>query len=195
MMKNTKSIVWPLVLMIIVAALYRAIPGRPWGFAPQYALALFGGAVIRDKRWAFALPLVSMFLSDVLYQVLFYYNLTPIQGFYSDQLVNYALFAGLTLIAFTLKRITVLRIVGYSILLPTVYYLAVDFLYWLTGGRDVVTQLPLTRDFRGLMQAYIQGWPFYRGYVLGTLFFSAVLFGGYYLLTRRSMQRAHSSSN
>jgi len=191
-MKDSKSIVWPLVLMILVAAVYRSIPGRPWGFAPQYAMALFGGAIIRDKKWAFALPLLSMLISDVLYEVLFYYNLTPIRGFYNDQLINYALFAGLTLIAFTLKRITVLRVGLYSLLLPTVYYLAVDFLYWIQGGKDLTTQLPLTKNFQGLLQAYAQGWPFYRGYVLGTIFFSLVLFGGYYLLTRRTAQRVHS---
>jgi len=191
-MKESKSLIWPLVLLIVVGAVYRSIPGRPWGFAPQYAMALFGGAVIRDKRWAFALPLLSMLISDVLYEFLFYFGLTPIQGFYQDQWINYLLFAGLTLFSFTLKRITVLSVTIYSIIVPTLYYLGVDFLYWLRGGKDLTTQLPLTKDFHGLMQAYAQGWPFYRGYVMGTLFFSAVLFGGYYLLTKRTVQKAHS---
>ena len=52
-----KSIIWALILLIVVAAVYRVIPGRPWGFAPQWAMALFAGAMIKDKKWAFALPL------------------------------------------------------------------------------------------------------------------------------------------
>ncbi|HZG23917.1 MAG TPA: DUF6580 family putative transport protein, partial [Chitinophagaceae bacterium] len=63
-MKLNKSIVWSLVLLIVVGSIYRVIPNRPWGFTPQLAMALFAGAMIKDKKWAFALPLFSMFLSD-----------------------------------------------------------------------------------------------------------------------------------
>ncbi|MFT4023021.1 MAG: hypothetical protein QM664_04450, partial [Flavihumibacter sp.] len=68
-MKNNRSFLVSLVLLIIVAALYRIIPNRPWGFAPQIAMALFGGAVIKDRKWSFALPVFSMFLSDCLYEL------------------------------------------------------------------------------------------------------------------------------
>ena len=80
-MKNNRALLISLALMIFVAALYRIIPGRPWGFAPQIAMALFGGAVIKDRKWAFALPIFSMFLSDCLYEILFRNGLTTIQGF------------------------------------------------------------------------------------------------------------------
>jgi hypothetical protein len=67
---------------------------------------------------------------------------------------------------------------------PTLYFFISNFLYWITGGTDIRTQLPLNRTFDGLLQAYNQGLPFYKGYVLGTLFFSGVFFGMYYLLKR-----------
>ena len=63
-MKPSKNIVWSFVLLVIIAALYRIIPGRPFGFAPQWAMAIFAGAVIRDKKWAFIIPVLSMFVSD-----------------------------------------------------------------------------------------------------------------------------------
>jgi hypothetical protein len=69
-MKINKTILWSLVLLVLVAALYRIIPGRQFGFAPQWAMAVFAGAVIKDKKWAFLLPVLSMFLSDLIYQVL-----------------------------------------------------------------------------------------------------------------------------
>ena len=69
-MKNKKSILLTLLVLIVVAALYRVVPGRPFGFAPQIAMALFAGAVIKDRKFAFALPLFSMILSDVIYELL-----------------------------------------------------------------------------------------------------------------------------
>ncbi|MGV3658128.1 MAG: DUF6580 family putative transport protein, partial [Chitinophagaceae bacterium] len=61
-MKLNKTLVFAFVLMIIAASVYRVWDGRPWGFVPQMAIALFAGAVIKDKKWAFAMPLLSMFL-------------------------------------------------------------------------------------------------------------------------------------
>src|SRR5687767_8027851 len=104
-MKWNKSILFSFALLIITAALYRAWDGRPFGFAPQIAMAIFGGAVIKDKRLVFVLPLLSMLLSDVLYQVLYLNGLTEIKGFYEGQWVNYLLFGGLTLFGFLMKKI------------------------------------------------------------------------------------------
>jgi len=184
-MKSNKSIIWAIVLLIIVAAFFRAIPGRPWGFVPHLALALFGGSVIKDKRWAFALPIFSIFLSDVLYQVLYTTGIFSIKGFYQDQWFMYLLYIGITLLGFTLKKINVLNVLFYSVAAPTIFFLASNFQYWLSGGADIRTQLPLSRDFAGLMQSYNQALPFYPGSLAGTIVFSAILFGGYYLITQK----------
>ena len=67
-------------MMIAASALYRILPGRPYGFAPQIAIALFGGSLFASrKQVAFLLPILSMFLSDILYQILFQFHLSPIQ--------------------------------------------------------------------------------------------------------------------
>ena len=55
-MKLSKNTVIVFVILIVVAAIYRVFPGRPAGFTPQMALALFGGAMIMEKKWAFLLP-------------------------------------------------------------------------------------------------------------------------------------------
>src|SRR3954451_11003039 len=102
-MKITKRIVVALVLLTTVCALYRVIPGRPWGFAPQIAMAIFGGAVIKDKKWAFALPVFSMFLSDLLYQGLYSAHISEIYGFYPGQWLNYCLFALMVVVGFFIK--------------------------------------------------------------------------------------------
>ena len=64
----------------------------------------FGGAVLKDKKLAFLLPLLSMLLSDLLYQVLFINGFTPIAGFYSGQVENYLLFSSLTVVGFFVNK-------------------------------------------------------------------------------------------
>jgi hypothetical protein len=179
-MKSNTAIV-SLVLLIIVAALYRVIPGRPFGFAPQIAMAIFAGAVIKDKKWAFALPIFSMFLSDCLYQLLFNAGFTDIQGFYKGQVINYVLFGGLTVLGFFMKQVTVKSVLVYSLIGPTLYFLFSNFLLWARGGGY---QRPQTWD--GLLMCFTDGLPFYKGSLQGTLVFSAILFAGYYLLRKSS---------
>ncbi len=183
-MKITTTHLWIFFALVVTAAVYRVIPNRPLGFAPQIAIALFGGAIIKDKRWAFVLPLLSMFISDVLYQVLYNAGLSSIKGFYGGQLENYILFAGITVLGFSMKKKTVLSVAGYSLAAPTLFYLVSNFLVWLGGGIDITTNLPLSKTFGGLMQCYAQALPFYYGGLMSTLLFSTILFGGYYFFTK-----------
>src|SRR5258706_210449 len=123
-MKITKSVILSLVLLTLVAALYRVFPNRPLGFAPQYAMAIFGGAIfVKNKKWAFVLPLLSMFLSDLLYQVLYLRGLSTTPGFYTGQWQNYVLFGLLTVIGFFIKKINVPNVLAASIASPTVYFI------------------------------------------------------------------------
>ncbi|MBI1782612.1 MAG: hypothetical protein HYR66_14805, partial [Sphingobacteriales bacterium] len=97
-MKFNKSVVYSFLLLVIVAAVYRILP-KPeslWGFAPQIAMAIFGGSVIKDKKMAFLLPLLSMFISDALFQLLYVTGIGNTPGFYSGQLTNYIVFGLLT---------------------------------------------------------------------------------------------------
>jgi len=184
-MKSSKSLILTMVVLIVIAALYRIIPGRPWGFAPQIAMALFGGAVIKDRKWAFALPIFSMFLSDLLYQGLYNAGLTPIYGFYEGQWLNYCLFALMVVVGFAVKKINFVNVLAASLIAPTVFFLLSNFITWsgLAGGLRGLNR-PFT--FEGLLLAYNDGLIFYKGTLLATLFFSTLLFGGYYLLTKNN---------
>ncbi len=176
-MKPLSRIFILLIILVIVAALYRLVPGRPYGFAPQIAMALFAGMVIKDRKWAFALPVLSMFLSDLIFEWLFRSGWSQMQGFYEGQLTNYILFALLTVIGFTVQKISVLKVAIASIAAPTIYFLLSNTLVWLNGCGF---QRP--RTWEGLMMTLADGLPFYRNSLYGTLFFSAVLFGIYFAL-------------
>ena len=91
-MKLNKYTLLSFFMLVLLAALYRAIPGRPWGFAPQFAMAIFGGAVIADKKLSFILPLLSLLISDVIYELLYINGVFEIKGFYDGMWVNYLLF-------------------------------------------------------------------------------------------------------
>src|SRR5688500_16430787 len=146
---NRRSILLSFALLIVIASLYRVWDGRPFGFAPQIAMALFGGSMIRDKRWAFILPLLSMFLSDLLYQALYLNGYTEIPGFYAGQLTNYILFAGLTVFGFLMKKATVLRVAFFSISGSLLFFIASNFFVWFEGAG-----FSRPKTFAGLMQCY-----------------------------------------
>lgn len=189
-MKLNRNVIISFVLLILIAALYRVMPGRPWGFAPQIAMALFAGAVIKDKKWAFALPLLSMLLSDVLYHFLYINNLSPISGFYTGQITNYLLFTLMTVVGFFIKERNLVSIFTGSLAGPSIYFILSNFIVWIGGGG-----LNRPRTFDGLMMCYNDALPFYRNSLLGTLFFSTVLFGGYYLLKKYVWKETAQGAN
>ncbi len=180
-MKFNKNIVFTLLALIVVAALYRILPNRPLGFAPQIAMALFAGSVIKDRKFAFALPLISMFISDALYQSLYSLGFSSIEGFYGGQLTNYILFAGLTVIGFFINQNKAWQIGLGALVGPTVYFFISNFLVWIGGGLDI-NNLPYPKTGAGLTLAYTEAIPFYTGSLYATVVFCAVFFGGYALL-------------
>jgi hypothetical protein len=181
-MKN-KTTILVFVLLIIAAALYRVWDHRPFGFAPQIAMALFAGSVIRDKRFSFLVPLFSMLISDVLYQVLYTQGLTQIKGFYEGQWVNYILFASITVIGFFIRKNNVSSIILGSLAGAVFFYLTSNFFDWIGGGLDINNQ-PYPKTFQGLIDCLAAGLPFFRGSVWATLLFSGIFFGCYHLYTR-----------
>jgi hypothetical protein len=60
-----------------------------------------------------------------------------------------------------------------------IFFLITNFASWYTG------LMPYSRDFAGLLQAYVAGVPFFNTAVLGDLFYNAIIFGSFYLISRR----------
>ncbi|MEO6719319.1 MAG: DUF6580 family putative transport protein [Ferruginibacter sp.] len=188
-MKIEKSIIISFILLVVIASLYRIMPGRPLGFAPQIAMALFAGSIVKDKKFSFLLPLFSMLLSDVIYEVLFRFNISSVPGFYDGQFQNYVLFIAVTVIGFMIRKNSPLQIAAGSIAGATFYFIASNLAVWIGGGL-AINNLPYAKTFDGLMSCFAAALPFYQGSLLATLFFSAILFGGYYFITKSSAQKA-----
>lgn len=170
-MKINKQTIGSLILLIIISSLYRIIPGRPLGFAPQIAMALFAGSVILDRKSAFIVPILSMLISDIFYQVLFINGLSNIPGFYSGQIINYALFGLITSIGFGMRQ-NITSIISKSFMGAIFYFIASNFMVWLTSG---MYQL----NINGLINCYYMGVPFFTGSLVSTVIFNFLLFIGY----------------
>ena len=179
-MKLNKTFLFSLIALVAVAALYRILPNRPFGFAPQIAIGLFAGSIIKDRKYAFALPILSMFISDALYQVLYSAGLSSIKGFYGGQLTNYILFAGLTVMGFFINHKKVWQIGLGALAAPTAYFLVSNLLVWIGGGG-----LGYPKTIDGLMACYTAAIPFYTGSIYATVVFCTMFFGGYALLTTK----------
>ena len=173
-MHQKKNILFTIVAFILVAGLYRIIPGRPLGFAPQIAMALFAGAAINNKKIAFAVPLLSMLIGDLFFEILFRNGLSSFGGFYEGQVLNYILFAGITAFGFLINTGKISQIIAGSLAAPTLYFLISNFAVWISGGG-----FNRPKTFEGLMTAYVDGIPFYQGSLVATMVFSAIFFGTY----------------
>lgn len=169
----------PLILaaLIFVAALTRLIPHPP-NFSPIEAVALFGGAYFAKRHWALIVPLVAMFASDLLLGMInggIYWSYFASAGY----LLVYACIALSTVLGFGLRgKVSGGRVLAYSLAGSMLFFLVTNFGVWLSG-----TMYP--KDMGGLVAAYVAGIPFFQWTVLGTLFYSALLFGGFELLRKR----------
>ena len=166
----------PLVLaaLIVLAALTRVLPHPP-NFSPVAAIALFGGAYFANRSWALIVPLAGLFVSDLVLSSMH-------GGLYAQWFSGagiwlvYGCIALTTLMGFGLRgRVGGGRVLGYSLAGAVLFFTVTNFGAWL--GNPMYSQ-----DHAGLMAAYVAGIPFFQWSLAGTLFYSAVLFGGFSLL-------------
>ena len=169
----------PLLLtaLIFVAALSRVIPHPP-NFSPIEAVALFGGAYFAKRQWALVVPLAAMFASDLVLGLLnggIYWSYFASAGY----LLVYACIALSTVLGFGLRgKVSGGRVLAYSLAGSVLFFVVTNFGAWL--GSPAYPQTAA-----GLLAAYVAGIPFFQWTVLGTLFYAALLFGGFELLRKR----------
>lgn len=173
-MKQSASIILLTVLMIVAAAISRVII-YPVSFSPLIAMSLFGGAVIKDRRLAFFLPLAAIFLSDVLFEV---FKVAP--GFYGwGQVINYGLLMLVTLIGFNLKQFNFLNIAAYTVASCLLFYvLSNTSVFFLSGGS-------YPRNIAGYTECMVAGLPFLRASLISASCYSLLFFSVYALSAKR----------
>ena len=176
----------PLVLiaMIVVAALTRLLPHPP-NFSPVEAVALFGGAYFASRAMAVAVPLVAMLVSDLILGMTLggtYFEHFTRPAYRAPWLGVYACIGRSAVLGFALRaRANGARVLGYSLMGSVLFFVVTNFAVWATAT-------PMTAHpscMIGLAPCYAAALPFFQWTVLGTLFYSALLFGGFALLRRK----------
>lgn len=169
----------PLVLagLIVLAALTRLLPHPP-NFSPVEAIALFGGAYFASRQWAAIVPLLAMLIADLALGALNGASYASYLGGYTFWSV-YACIALSVMLGFGLRgKVSGERVIGYALAGSALFFAVTNFAAWLAD--------PIyPKTAAGLAAAYVAGIPFFRWTVLGTLFYSALLFGSFALLRRR----------
>jgi hypothetical protein len=168
-----------MLFMVAVAAMRipNAAQLTAWAnFTPIGAMGLFGGAYFNSKWKAFAFPLLTLFASDLIINMLVFGGKYGVM--YSGWYIIYGIFALIVLFGkWLIKKVSVKNVVIASVVAALSHWLIADFTVWIGGGTDLRTMTPLTKDWPGLIQCYAQGFPFMRNFLAGTLVYSGIMFG------------------
>ncbi|MCX6291961.1 MAG: hypothetical protein NT126_09395 [Bacteroidetes bacterium] len=153
--------------MIALAVITRFIP-HPDNFTAIGAIALFSGSVIRDKRFAFLVPVIALFISDLVI------------GLHPSVIPVYSCFAFTVLLGISIsKKQNVLNIAVASAISSIVFFLVTNLPFWYAD----LSLYPLT--LQGTIQSYTMALPFFFNQLAGDLFYNGLLFLGYVFVSKK----------
>jgi hypothetical protein len=183
MATQKQHFVWIIMLSgILMAALSRFLPHPP-NFTPIAAMALFSGALFKNKKLAFIMPLAGMMISDVIFELT-----NPGYGFYASQYYVYGSLLLITLLGFTIQnKKNPGTILAASLASTVLFFTVTNFGTWLSQGAYLHTstiKFIYPHTVSGLIECYVLALPFLKYSFIGDLFFCTILFGGYALLTK-----------
>ena len=166
-----------LSIIILLAAFTRIMPHPP-NFSPMAAIGLFGAAHFAKKWQAFFIPLIGIWISDlVINNYVYSSSSSNFVWFYSGfywQYMSYILIIFTGLFIFN-RGISLTKTAGGMISSSGIFFLVSNFGVW-AGG----TMYP--KNFSGLITCYAAGVPFIHNTIISDVLFTTVLFGTYYLL-------------
>jgi hypothetical protein len=189
--ENLQPHIWILIVIILAAAamrVFNATAIMPWANFPIIgAIAVFTGAYFTKWR-AVLISLAVLLISDLVINLGVYHG--KFGPMYRGWYVTYLIFFVIVVVDWLLlKKVTVSRFVIASVASSLLHWLLADGMLWVKGSNDLRTMQPLSRDIDGLVQCYIQGIPFIRNYLLGTLVYGAIMFGIYQWVKRTTPER------
>ncbi len=158
-------------LIIVLAAFSRLLP-HPSNFAPIGAIALFGSAYFSKRYLALLIPVLSMWLSDlVINNTIYAQYFGSFTFFYQGFYWTYMSFIFIGVLGFLLlKRTRPQNIIIASLSASIIFFLVSNFGVWASG-----TLYP--NNLSGLITCYVAGLPFFKNTIIGDLIYSGILFG------------------
>lgn len=184
-----KKNVFILVAFIAIIATWRVVTyffdhNGLVGLTPIFAVALFGSAYLRGSLLSVAVPLAALFLSDLVLCFTVYTSFR--QGLLYEGW--YWVYMSFILIIFAGRRL--LRQVSIGNIITAI--LVSTLIHWLVATLSECVQMQSSGSFMQLYVARLVSAASYELRVLtGTLIYSALLFGGYHLLTTPRLKEAN----
>ncbi len=173
--------------MILLAAALRLAP-HPWNFTPVGAIALFSGALVRDRRLAFLFPVLVMFATDA---IIGFNKLSPLvyASFVLSVLIGRAVVGARFSASQRAKRGSqsgsetnaktraLPRIAAATFLGSLQFFLITNFGVWAFLGS-------YPRTSAGLAACFLAGVPLFWNTLAGDAVYTTLLFGAFFLAER-----------
>lgn len=156
-------------IIILFAIVTRFIPHLQ-NAAAISAVAIFAGAML-PKKQAFAVPLLARFVSDAF---IGFFQLPVMIAVYAAHAIGVLLGMWIKTSDGSRKSTYWVKIVGSGLISSILFFL-------ITNCALLTDRYPHT--WAGIMQAYTNGLPFYRGTLVGDVGYAVVLFGAYEVAT------------
>ena len=173
---NHTRLIFFCAALIVLAVISRMMNAEMhwYNFGPLVAISLFSGALLKNKSYAYAIPLIAFLISDL------FLEFTSNSGFYGiSQFFVYGAMALVVLFGSQMGKPKALKIMGYS--------LGGSFIFWLISNLGVFFSGYYGLSLGGFATTYLMAIPFYTvtgteffiNQFAGDLIFSGILFGAY----------------
>jgi hypothetical protein len=169
------------IVLILVAISSRLLPH--WhNFTAVGATGLFGAYYYRKQVWAFAIPIIAMWISDlVLNNWIYAAYMDGFVWFNEAMLYVYLGFAAIVVTGqLIISKMNSSRILAASVAASIVFFLISNFASFLQNP-----VYPKSGD--GLLMAYAAGIPFFWNTLLANMLYTALIFGVFHWATSRSL--------
>ena len=176
MMKLNKTLL--ITSLILMGAFSRLLPHPP-NFTAIASIGLFAGALMGGRYLKFIIPFLALFISDLAIN-------NTIYASYYDGFVLWRpgflwVYAPMLIMAgfapMLIKKLNVKSVLGGSIAASLLFFVVSNFGVWLTDAMYPIS-------ISGLIGCYTAALPFLLNTLMGSVFFSAVFFGGFVLVKK-----------
>lgn len=168
---------WLITGLVSAAVIFRILSNTFFffNFTPVIALALFSGAKFQDKKWSVIIPVVSLFISDIILSYLNNFDL-----FHNTILFTYGSILLVILLGRSLntERLNIAKTAVFTLLSSLLFFVISNMGVWLFSNM-------YTLNLSGLTKCFVLAIPFLQKSIAGDLFFAVVLFGIYELLSNK----------
>jgi hypothetical protein len=181
-----------IAIVVVFASLRIAFPNLTTltgGFTSVGAIALFGGAMFSNKYLSALLPVLVLLVSDIAINFM-HYDANMSSVMYSGWYFVYGSFVLMAIVSrLIMKKVTLSNTIITAVVTTLIHWIVTDTALW---GAGFYSATPMyATNFSGLINCHIAAIPFELKMLVGTVFYSALMFGAFELIKRQTPALAY----